>query len=197
MADLKDWPRAQYRKGGADAFLAYVVFGKLDHLDVSRSRYRTNGLPAGVSARTGVRCDDLRSGLFGSMLAKHEPPLATSVASAPNCVVVMGSVPDPKDLNYLRDTVGVVTAMWDVGAVAVLDMQSFRWYSKAEWHTEIFDPDGAVPRHHVSILWSEEDGRLWFHTRGMRKFGRPDISVTRVPSDPATPSLTSAIDSSR
>ncbi|WP_251317923.1 hypothetical protein [Flintibacter muris] len=26
-----------------------------------------------------------------------------------------------------------------------------------------------------------EDGTLWFHTRGMRKFGRPDIGLTGVP----------------
>ena len=67
------------------------------------------------------------------------------------------------------------------GAVAIFDMQSFRWFSKAKWLSEIFDPDAAVPRHHVSIIWSEEHGRLWIHTRGMRKFGRPDVSVPGVP----------------
>ncbi len=40
-----------------------------------------------------------------------------------------------------------------------------------------------MPRQHVVILTSEEcsgDGRplTWFHTRGMRKFGRPDLSST-------------------
>ena len=41
-----------------------------------------------------------------------------------------------------------------------------------------------MPRHHVVILTSEEAGGgslTWFHTRGLRKFGRPDLSVPRVP----------------
>jgi hypothetical protein len=181
LSELKEWPRPRYQKGGREAFLAYAVFGNLDNLQVSRSRHRTKGLPPGVSARSGSGCDQLRSGTFASMLANDDPTLVTAVTTAPNCVMVMGSVPDPQDLNYLRDTVGVLTAMWDAGAVAIFDMQSFRWFSKAKWLAEIFEPDTAVPRQHVSILWSEERGRLWIHTRGMRKFGRPDVSVTGVP----------------
>lgn len=41
-----------------------------------------------------------------------------------------------------------------------------------------------MPRHHVVILTSDEpedDSLTWFHTRAMRKFGRPDLSVHRVP----------------
>jgi len=43
-------------------------------------------------------------------------------------------------------------------------------------------PAAPVPRRHVVILYSPEEisGRKWFHTRGMRKFGRPDISVHDV-----------------
>lgn len=26
-----------------------------------------------------------------------------------------------------------------------------------------------------------EDGNIWLHTRGLRKFGRPDISIENVP----------------
>jgi hypothetical protein len=181
LSDLKEWRRPQYQKGGAEAFLVYAVFGNLGELQVSRSRYRTNGLPPGVSARSGSGCNELRSGPFAKQLAQDEPALVSAVTSAPGCVVVMGSVPDPQDLNYLRDTVGVLTAMWDAGAVAILDMQSFRWFSGAKWRSEIFDPAASVPRHHVSILWSEERGRLWIRTRGMRKFGRPDVSVSGVP----------------
>jgi hypothetical protein len=181
LSELKEWRRPQYQKGGADAFLAYVVFGNLDKLQVSRSRYRTQGLPPSLSVRSGSDCNELRSGIFATLLAKDDPELLSAVTSAPSCVTVMGSVPDPQDLNYLRDTVGVLTAMSDAGAVAILDIQSLRWFSKAKWRSEIFDPATAVPRHHVSILWSEERGRLWIHTRGMRKFGRPDVSVSRVP----------------
>jgi hypothetical protein len=179
---LADWPRPQFKQGGAEAFLAYAVYGDLGELRVSSSRYRTNGLPQGVSARSGSGCSEFRSGSFAPFLAEENAALVKAVNAAKNCVVVMGSVPDPQDLNYLRDTIGVVTAMWDAGAVAIFDMQSFRWFSKSTWYSEIFEPAASVPRHHVSILLSEEGGRLWIHTRGMRKFGRPDISVKDVPA---------------
>ena len=36
----------------------------------------------------------------------------------------------------------------------------------------------------MSILVSaEESGGHWFHTRGMRKFGRPDLSIHNVRND--------------
>lgn len=35
-------------------------------------------------------------------------------------------------------------------------------------------------QNHVVILISEENGKYWLHTRGMAKFGRPDISIANV-----------------
>ena len=32
------------------------------------------------------------------------------------------------------------------------------------------------------ILFSEENGSKWYHTRGLRKFGRPDLSIHDVPA---------------
>ena len=58
----------------------------------------------------------------------------------------------------------------------------FCWWQPSDWKQQIFDPAAAVPRHHAVILVSEEKGSSlkWFHTRGMREFGRPDISVHNV-----------------
>src|SRR4051794_501447 len=83
LSELKEWRRPLYQQGGAEAFMAYAVFGNLDRLQVSRSRYRTNGLPSGVSARSGAGCKELRSGSFASTLAKDEPALVAAVTSAP------------------------------------------------------------------------------------------------------------------
>lgn len=107
------------------------------------------------------------------------------MAQAPACVRVQGTVADPPDLGYLRDTVGVVTALLDGGGVAVLDLPALRWWTPPPWHRNILGPAAPVPRHHVSILVSEGDaaGTKWFHTRGMRKFGRPDVSVRDVPPE--------------
>jgi hypothetical protein len=58
----------------------------------------------------------------------------------------------------------------------------FKWWSAHEWREHAFEPAGAVPRHHVVILVSDEpdERSRWYHTRGMLKFGRPDLSVHGV-----------------
>ncbi len=110
--------------------------------------------------------------------------------------------PGPRDartLDYLRDVVGFLTYLADNGAVAVLDPQTFTLWSPERWRSELFAPDGPVPHRHVVILTSEDQrpDRLWFHTRGMRKFGRPDLSLRGVAeSQKAPPSSTCSTDSS-
>jgi hypothetical protein len=96
--------------------------------------------------------------------------------------MLQGTIADPPTLDYLRDVIGVLTALFDQGTVALLDTQAFAWFSPEQWHERIFAPDAPVPRHHVSVLLSpEDDGEsVWVHTRGMRKFGRPDLSVRGV-----------------
>jgi hypothetical protein len=96
-----------------------------------------------------------------------------------------GEVPDPANLDYFRDAVGLVMALLESGGIGVFDPHMFKWWSPEEWRQSAFDPAGPVPRHHVVILTSEdsEPGLKWYHTRGMRKFGRPDLSVHAVTPD--------------
>ena len=76
----------------------------------------------------------------------------------------------------------LITHFLDHGGVAVYDPQMFEWWSPKKWRERIFSPAGPVPRHHTVILVSEDaPGTEWIHTRGLRKFGRPDLSVHRVP----------------
>jgi hypothetical protein len=57
----------------------------------------------------------------------------------------------------------------------------FKWWERSEWRSHVFDVSSSAPQHHVVILVSEDsDGTEWIHTRGMRKFGRPDISIHKV-----------------
>jgi hypothetical protein len=65
----------------------------------------------------------------------------------------------------------------------VLDPQVLTLFDAAHWRRHYLVKDGAPPRHHVLILRSSEAAadRSWIHTRGMRKFGRPDISLRNVP----------------
>ena len=130
----------------------YVVYGATPKgFSVSRSKYRFDGIP-----------DELKISSYGP-------------TSNPE---IRGDISDPPDLNYLRNVIGFITWCLDSDSIAVFDPQMFKWWIPSEWMEWIFDPAAAVPRHHVFILTSEdENGTEWFHTRGMRKFGRRQISL--------------------
>jgi hypothetical protein len=99
------------------------------------------------------------------------------------CLVLKGVVPDPETLDYFRDVIGLIAYLADQGGVGVYDAQILEWWSADEWREDVFGPGTLRPTKHVSILYSddEQDRGRGFHTRGMRKFGRPDLSVTGVP----------------
>jgi hypothetical protein len=126
-----------------------------------------------------------REGYLWDEFVANDPAVARRVLDCKQCMIIRGTPADSTTLNYLRDTIGLITDMIDHGGCAVYDPLMFRWWNGADWKQHIFDPAAAVPRHHTVILVSDEvqPALKWFHTRGMRKFGRPDISVHNVPVD--------------
>ncbi len=185
---LTHWPRPHFRRGGGDPFLFYVVYGSLpSDPTISRGKYRCDGIPDGIDliaygpSSNPEAVDSFRHGYLWEEFNRKTPDLAAAVKRQTGCLVIRGSITDPSDLNYFRDVVGLVTWLLDSGGVALYDPQMFKWWEPSDWRTEVFDSATASPGHHVTILVSEDDGQTeWFHTRGMRKFGRPDLSVRRV-----------------
>jgi hypothetical protein len=118
-------------------------------------------------------------------LVVSDPEVAAAVRRSEHCMVLHGTPSNSTTLDYLRDTVGLITYLIDHGGCAVYDPFMLRWWKPAAWKQQIFDPAAAVPRRHTVLLVSEEEGTTlkWFHTRGMRKFGRPDISVRKVTTE--------------
>lgn len=189
-ADLPHWAREHFTPGGGDAQLFFKVHGSWSGApDIFRARHRCAGVPEGCELRQFTRAAQptvfelgLRDDSLGRVVRPESTRLVRALTRADQCLVLRGVVPDPRDLDYFRDAVGLVTALLDAGGAGVFDPHMFKWWSKAEWRNRVFKPAGAVPRHHVVILVSEEDdgdGR-WNHTRGMLKFGRPDLSVHHV-----------------
>jgi hypothetical protein len=193
---LASWPRPNYEQPGGRPFLFYIVYGEFPSIpQVEGQKYRTLGIPPGLTLNHYSRKDhpDVFSGfeegyLWEALLAQN-PALARRVAGATQCLILRGELDDQSNLNYFRDSVGLLTVLLDHGGVCVYDPQMFRWWEPEAWRRHVFEPAGAVPRHHVMILTSKEDESpvrneplTWFHTRGMRKFGRPDLSVHDVPS---------------
>ena len=185
---LPDWPRPRFAPGGGEPFLFFAVFGaSVDGLQVSRNRHRCEGVPAGIdigvhdAERHAGVLDSFRSGFLWETLEREDAALARTIAAATRCVVLRGSPVDHATLAYLRDVVGLVEALLETGAVGVFDPQRFAWWSPAQWHDRVFEPGRPRVHEHVAILTSPmPDGTDWLHTRGMRQFGRPDLSMHRV-----------------
>ncbi len=188
---LADWPRCYYREPGGNPFLFYVVYGAFSGMPaLSQREYRSNGVFPGLhlSHYDKEKHPDVLDGFqvtyLWDNLKKRHPALAGAIKQAGECLILTGELEDQADLNYLRDAVGLLTFLLDHGGIVIYDPQMFHWWEPNEWKERVFQPGGPVPHHHVAILTSEEPEEAsltWFHTRGLRKFGRPDLSVHRVP----------------
>jgi hypothetical protein len=189
LAPLASWPRPAFQPTGNKALVWYQIYGHFpDTVDISRGKYRCGGVPSGIVLEHYYRADHentvtafLKHPFFAAVLKRELPTLAGGVDTAPECTIIRGEVPDAANLDYLRDIVGLITWFLDNGGLAVLDPQTLQWYGREKWRTELFEPNAPAPRRHVVILISEEKDGLWLHTRGLRKFARPDLSVRSVP----------------
>jgi len=185
-----DWLRPRYCSGGGDPFLFYVVYGPVPtDFTISKSEYRFAGIPDGIELMAyGPNShpevpSSFREGYLWEDLRQDNVQLSETVESQNECLIIRGSVADPADLNYFRNVVGLIQWLIDSGGVAVYDPQSFKWWNVGDWHDNAFDSSSGSPREHVTILTSELEDGEWFHTRGLRKFGRPDLSIHRVPPE--------------
>lgn len=186
--ELQSWPRPHFTPGGGDALLFYAVFGAFDlKKPLSRSKYRTSGMPDWLELvhldreKQPEAIAGYQSGKVWELLARDAPVVAAGAEAAPQCVALRAEVRDPPTLDYFRDTVGIVAWLLDAGGLSVYDPQMLWLWSADEWREEAFELNEPHPDRHTVILASPEgDGTTWYHTRGMRKYGRPDLSVRRV-----------------
>jgi hypothetical protein len=184
-----DWSRPHWTRDEAKAMLLYFVFGAFaaePQLDLSA--HDSQGLPQGVAVMR-IPKDQLAHweghplrGALGEILREGNPAAFEAARKAPECLMLRGELADSDSLAYLRDTLGVVTALLDTGGVAVVDPQILEIFTADEWRARHADGAVSAARSHVLILCHDDvNGGAWVKTRGMRKFARPDISIRRVP----------------
>jgi hypothetical protein len=183
-------PRPYWQPSSEEVLLQFYVFGKFEQeLVIPAMRYESPGLPAGVDIQ---RFQNLAlrqwegyplKGALGEILREESPETFEQARTAPDVLVVRGKISDRNTLDYLRDTLGVLAALLDIGGSAILDPQILSLFSAEDWRRRYLVQGGAPPRNHLLVLRNAEEtaGRSWIHTRGMRKFGRPDISLRNVP----------------
>jgi hypothetical protein len=183
----EDWERPQYEAGGDDASVLLVVFGpKPEPLRVTSLAHRV--VPMDLLLELEYQEPHVAAALLdspsGATLLQGWEGEKPSVLAADGCMVMRAEVPDPKDLRYLRNCVGVATAILEAGGRAVANLQSLGMFTPEQWRGVIFSPDKPQPRLHVNVFHGEEEpGIVWLHSRGLRAFGRPDLSIRHVPQD--------------
>lgn len=158
--------RPHFEPGGGAAHLWYAVPGPLDtSAPMSASRYQSRGVPAGCTLE---RHD---GGLLDEWPVWTSRGMRSGVpVEAADCLVLRGQVEDPPDLEYLQDAVGLICYLLDCGGLGVYDPHLLRWWEPDSWRSQ------QLPESQAGILVSGD----WYHTRGMIKFGRPDLSVRGV-----------------
>jgi hypothetical protein len=182
------WQRPHWQASDEEILLQFYVFGKFDAVRVPSAAYGSAGLPPGIEAVSHYH-SALRQwegyplkGATGRMFKADAPDAWQLAFDAPEVMVVRGTLKDSPATGYLRDTLGVLAGMLDIGGTAILDPQILSLLDADAWRRKYLIRGGAPIRNHLLILRdAESPGRSWIHTRGMRKFGRPDISIRNVP----------------
>lgn len=187
VSQLESWARPYYSAGGGRPRLFYVVFGNVQPRSrMLASQYRCSGVPPGVQM-IGPGCvpedhGSFREGAAWDKLVAHQAALADEVRSLGQCMIVKGEPAHDETLDYLRDAIGLVTWLLDNGGRYIYDAHGMQWWTPELWREKIFDSGLVVRRHGVISIAKETKPRTrCYHTRGMQKFGRPDIIVRNVP----------------
>ncbi|WP_266169254.1 hypothetical protein [Dyella subtropica] len=183
------WQRPHWQPSDEEIVVQFYVFGQFEAVRAPSADYGSDGLPDGIEL-TSHHHAALRQwegyplkGSLGRMFKDDAPEAYKAALDAPQVLVVRGRIKDSHETGYLRDILGVLAGLLDIGGTAILDPQILTLFDAATWRRHYLVRDGAPIRNHLLILCDAEDdtGRNWIHSRGMRKFGRPDVSIRNVP----------------
>lgn len=167
---LENWARPYLTEYDQKPHLFYAVLGEFELSDTFREVIST--LAEGLSVRL-VESGYFQQGKLWEMASKDIRAKAKETSQA---IVIEGEVEHSDDLEYLRVTMDFLSYCCEEGGEVVYDPYTLRWYSSSEW-LELSDKGQILnPFDHVVVLISDD----WYHTRGMLKFGRPDLSVRSV-----------------
>lgn len=179
--------RPYYRGSDGKPLLWYCLYGEFPEvLELQTASLVIGGFPEGITAQRFCRKDHPEAfGTFfsGSIGVRLEgrSSLGPKVRAAPHLLVIHGEIEDQPTLDFLAQTIDVVSAIAAVHGVGILDPQTLTWWSVDRWK-EQFSPFSNRPRDHVEIFKdADQENGFWLHTRGMRKFGRSDLGLYRVP----------------
>ena len=166
--------------------LFYVVFGvSADDLVVYGEKYHINEKPKGIEIFVLNRehyseyMDTFFSEELGAVMEDNNPELYYKCKAAKNCVVIAGKVKNDETFDYMKNVIGIIEALCDKGAYGIMDIHAWLIMNPKEWHDKYFEKE-IDPLDHIDISFGVSGGESWVKTRGMVKFGRPDIQMEHI-----------------
>lgn len=184
---IDPWTRPAFQPTGSTAHALLVVFADDDVLNAAPDLHLTGTVPAGAPvASLDVRghrhtgspqwIDGWRDGAVRAIAERDLGDLGR-LDAATCCYSVSVEVDDPADLTHLQLAWAVAAALVRKGAFAVLDAHAVTWMPGPAVAGLPADRPFVVQRE-VSLT-AETTPTPGFghpvHTRGMVKFGRPDL----------------------
>jgi hypothetical protein len=182
------WTRPHHEPVGHTASVILFAFARAP-LDLSRALSRSrHGLPEGfdfdtldISQHERASSPDWFAGFLTPemqrMAARDVGNEAAQLPLAGTAYGVQIETLEPADLGYLQGAWAAARFFCDCGASLVADAHAIRWRSARQ----VLGRDPALPfalEEEVSLVFETEPtddlGHLT-HTRGMAKFGRPDV----------------------
>lgn len=168
-------------------FLFYIVFGTdAEKLEVSRKKHHVDRVPEGLTLQVVQRnqneayMEEFLSGTIERLLQQQSPTLYEVCRSTTEWVIIKGEITENNHLAYLKNTIGIIQALIERGAIGVLDLLTIDLTSASVWTSLYFNQE-IIPQKHVIVLNSDEENDCcWLHTRGMIKFGCPDFSIGQI-----------------
>jgi hypothetical protein len=191
---IAPWARPAFRSTGRPAAVTLIVFADDDVLGAAPDLQIRGSVPAGapvaaLDLRGHHRSDSAdwiegwRTGAVRNIADRDLGDL-TRLDRAACCYSVTVEVVDPADLAHLQLAWAVAASLARLGAFAVLDVHAVSWFHGPVVAALPADRPFAVQRE-VSLT-AETTPSAGFghpvHTRGMVKFGRPDL-VAGVDAD--------------
>lgn len=189
------WERTAVSSAGRDAHVLFVCFASLalrEDVKFAVDRFGVSSIESlrAVDVREHAReanpdwFDGWRSGALRQIAERDLHADLAALDAADRCITLEIGVADPTDLAHLQSVWALARWFFARGANVALDVHAARFLRAADLPA----PSSQFDVHeNVSTIFetdaTEPDGRHVLHTRGMRKFGRPDIVRICAPDD--------------
>jgi hypothetical protein len=188
---VEPWQRPAHRPAGREAAVLLVAFTPGEVLtELNLAAVTPANAPVDALAVRLHRHEDnpewmdaFRTGPLRDLAARELPDLRP-IDEATCCYSIQVRVPDPVDLTHLQLAWAVAARVSRAGAVAVFDAFAHDWSLPEQ--VAALDPHRPFDiLREISVI-AESEPTPGFghpvHTRGMVKFGRPDL-IMGVPED--------------